>query len=201
MKKVGIMGGTFNPIHNSHLAMAQDALEQFSLDEILFIPSGTPYCKDVSKVLPGSIRYDMCQLAIKDNPSFRISDIEILREGNTYSYETIAELKRLHPDVQYYFIVGADSLFYMEKWYHPERIFGEVVVLVAVRDEKKEEQVLSKIEELKTKFTGEICLLKTQANSLSSTYLRDCVKEGKSIQYYVPNSVKKYIQDHSLYQN
>lgn len=200
MKKIGIMGGTFNPIHNSHLAMAQDALEQFDLDEILFIPSGTPYLKDVSKVLPGKVRFQMCQAAIADNPNFSISDIEVNREGNTYTCDTISTLKKQNPDSCYYFIVGADSLFYMENWYHPERIFGEVIILAAVRDDKAEEELNTKINELRDKYQCEIFPLKTQANSLSSTYIRECVREGKSIRYYVPTSVMQYIIEHHLYQ-
>ena len=116
VKKVGIMGGTFDPIHNGHLVIAQAALDTMNLDEVLFIPSGTPYLKDLTTVLSKKERVSMTGLAIEDNPGFALSTIEIDREGNSYSYETLEELKKQNPDVEYYFILGADSLLYLEKW-------------------------------------------------------------------------------------
>lgn len=198
-KQIGIMGGTFNPIHNAHLAMAQDALEQFHLDEIVFIPSGTPYLKKTSEVLTGQIRLEMVQLAISDNEKFSLSNIEIEREGNTYTCETIAELRKKNPENTYYFIVGADSFFYMENWYHPEEIFGKVILLVAVRDLVTEEKLNEKILELREKYQCQIEFLRIQATELSSTYLRKCVKDGRSIQYYVPKQVNQFIKDKGLY--
>lgn len=198
-KKVGIMGGTFNPIHNAHLSLAQSALENFSLDSILFIPSGTPYLKDSNEVLKGEIRAKMTELAIADNPSFSMSMIEVYREGNTYTYETIAELKAQNKDTDYYFIVGADSFLYMENWVKPEKIFGEVSLLVAIRDGIDPTQMQVKIDEMKAKYDCEIYLLTFVANDLSSTYLRACVREGRSIHYYVPRAVEEYIRSNNLY--
>ena len=125
-KRVGIMGGTFNPIHLGHLIVAENAYEELKLDEVLFIPSGTPYMKDTAEVLAPKIRISLVGEAIDDNPHFALSTIEVDREGNSYSYETIEALKKANPDTEYFFLVGADSLFAMEEWMHPERIFAEV---------------------------------------------------------------------------
>ena len=102
-KKVGIMGGTFDPIHYGHLILAQNALDTFSLDEILFVPSGTPWLKESTKVLSKNKRVSMTGMAIEDNPDFALSTIEIDREGNSYSYETVEELKRMQPKTDFYF--------------------------------------------------------------------------------------------------
>lgn len=198
-KKVGIMGGTFNPIHNWHLAMAQQALEEFDLDSVLFIPSGTPYLKDQREVLPGEIRAKMTELAIADNPSFSLSKMEIEREGNTYTYETIASLKEQNPGTEYYFIVGADSFLYMENWVKPEKIFGEVILLVAIRDGIEKDELILRMEEMIRKYSCDIRLLTVKYSDLSSTYLRKCVKSGKSIRYYVPLKVCEYIEKLKLF--
>ena len=128
-KKVGIMGGTFDPIHYGHLILAQNALDTFSLDEILFVPSGTPWLKESTKVLSKNKRVSMTGMAIEDNPDFALSTIEIDREGNSYSYETVEELKRLQPKTDFYFIMGADSLLEIERWKHPDRLMTECTYL------------------------------------------------------------------------
>ena len=125
-KRVGIMGGTFNPIHLGHLILAENAYEELQLDEVLFVPSGNPYMKDCSQVLDAKTRIDLVGEAIEDNSHFALSRIEVDRGGNSYSYETIAALKKDNPDTEYFFMVGADSLFMMDKWMCPEKIFGEV---------------------------------------------------------------------------
>lgn len=124
LKKIGIMGGTFNPIHIGHLIIAEKAREQFGLDHVLFMPSGMPYMKDCREVLPGKTRTKMTELAIQSNLFFAISTIEVEREGRTYTYETLEYLRTQNPDTEYYFILGADSLWKIEEWKHPERIFA-----------------------------------------------------------------------------
>ena len=114
VKKVGIMGGTFNPIHNGHLTLAQCAQKQIGLDKVLFMPSGISYMK--KNVLDPQKRADMVHLAIKDNPDFELSLIEVQKSGNTYTCETLEILTSNNPDTQYYFIMGADSLFQIEQW-------------------------------------------------------------------------------------
>ena len=136
-KKIGIMGGTFNPIHYGHLILAERARESFSLDYVIFIPSGLSYMKD--DVLDSNIRYQMTALAIKDNPNFKISAIETNRIGNSYTYETLEELSLLEKEGStFYFIIGEDSLFNIEQWKFPERIFQLAEIIVAKRMESSQ---------------------------------------------------------------
>ena len=119
MSKIGILGGTFNPIHNGHLLLAEQARCFYGLDQVLFIPSGCSYMKRQEEILPGEIRFQMVQLAIADNPYFCVSDMEIVREGNSYTCETITRLHAQYPEDELYYIVGADTLFQMEFWKNP----------------------------------------------------------------------------------
>ncbi|MDE6212796.1 MAG: nicotinate-nucleotide adenylyltransferase [Lachnospiraceae bacterium] len=207
MKRIGIMGGTFNPIHNGHLAIAERAREQFLLEKVLFIPSGVPYMKDLQAVLPVSVRCEMTAAAIAGKPYFELSDIEssdAVQGKNTYTYETLQKLKTADSEATYYFILGADSLYDMEHWKKPDLIFQYCTVLAAVRGKEKEDSLHKKlagqIQYLQEKYHASIAMLKIEGMELSSTQIRKCVKEGKSIQNMVPESVAAYIQKHHLYE-
>lgn len=159
-KKTGIMGGTFNPIHLGHLLLAENARDSFGLDEILFIPSGCSYMKNASEIADKQKRLEMTRLAIADNPSFFLSAIEVEREGNSYTCDTLVQLKEAEPETEFYFIVGADSLFSMETWRKPEKIFENCTILAAVRDDKKQEDLQVQISYLQEKFHARIALIK-----------------------------------------
>ena len=136
--KTGIMGGTFNPIHYGHLLMAQAALDEFDLNKILFITTGLQWMKkDNPDLIDGRIRYEMTRLAIAGNPFFEVSDIEIKRPGNTYTFETMRELNFLMPDNEWYYIVGADTFLKMPNWREPEKVFKSSVILCALRGESE----------------------------------------------------------------
>ncbi len=199
MKKTGIMGGTFNPIHNGHLELARKAKEQYALNEVLFIPCGEPYMKVAQKVTPGKIRAAMTALAIQDEPDFILSMIEMEHQGNTYTYETLESLKRDHPDTEYYFILGADNLFQITKWVMPERIFKNCCILAAVRDDKTVADMEAQIACLWQEYHAVIHLLKTDCIDISSSDIRRKVSQGESIEAYVPASVRKYIAEKGLY--
>lgn len=198
-KKVGIMGGTFDPIHNGHLLIAQAALDECGLDEILFVPSGTPWLKDLSKVLDKKTRVSLTGIAIEDNPGFALSTIEIDREGNSYSYETVEELKKANPEVEYYFILGADSLFKLQDWKNPEKLMADCTLLAAVRDDHDFKQVREKIAELEQNFGAKIALLSTPRVDISSTMIREKVRNGQSVRYLLPDAVREYIEKHGIY--
>lgn len=207
MKRIGIMGGTFNPIHNGHLAIAEQAKEQFLLEKVLFIPSGVPYMKDLQTVLPVHIRCEMTAAAIAEKPYFELSDIEAVDAAqgkNTYTYETLQKLKSADPDAAYYFILGADSLYDMEHWKNPDLIFQCCTVLAAVRGEEEESSLRGKlagqIQYLQGKYHASIAMLEMEGMDLSSTRIRRYIKEGKSIQNMVPEAVAAYIQKHHLYE-
>lgn len=199
MKKTGIMGGTFNPIHMGHLIIAEKAREQFALDEVLFLPSGMPYMKDSKEVLPGKIRMEMTGLAIQGNPFFKVSGMEVEREGSTYTYETLEALREQEHDTEYYFILGADSLWTIENWRNPERIFAACHILAAVRDEKSSEDMEKQAAYLKKKFGASIFLLQAGKIEISSSKIRGLRQEGKSIRYLVPEAVYNYIMENGLY--
>lgn len=200
MKRIGIMGGTFNPIHLGHLAIAQRAQEQFVLEEVLFIPSGVPYMKDLEEVLPAKNRCEMARLAIRDIPSFRLSMIEVNKSQNTYTFETLQDLKADNPTAEYYFILGADSLWAMEHWKNPEEIFRNCHVLAAVRDDKSPADMNAQIAYLQEKFNAKISLLGIDAMDISSSMIRKRVSDGLSIRGLVPDAVETYIYEHKLYQ-
>lgn len=199
VKRKGIMGGTFNPIHVGHLLLAETAKETFKLDEILFIPSGYPYMKDTTEIAAKEMRLEMTRLAIADNPAFRLSAIEVEREGNTYTFETLLALKDMEPDTEFYFIAGADSLYSMELWKNPQLVFHNCTVLAAVRDDMHREELQKQMEYLKDKYNARIYLLPLKEITISSTDIRNRWKEKKSIRYMVPQKVIDYMREHHLY--
>lgn len=193
------MGGTFNPIHIGHLIIAERAREQFDLEEVLFMPCGMPYMKDTSELLPSDIRARMVSLAIKDNPFFTLSTIEIEKKGSTYTYETLEQLRGENPETEYYFILGADSLWTISDWKEPERIFANCHILAAVRDDKSAQDMKKRINFLKNKFDANISLLKTGQIGISSSAIRDSLKKGTSVRYLVSKGVYEYIAENKLY--
>lgn len=199
MKKSGIMGGTFNPIHNGHLALAQSALEQFALDEVLFMPCGVPYMKADQHVEDGQVRAEMTALAIEGRPHFKLSLMELEQKGNTYTYQTLERLKAENPETTYYFIAGADSLFHMTKWAHPERIFAACRILAAVRDDKTTEDMNTQIRLLEQRYGAKIDLLQTETMDISSSEIRRKIAAGESIADVVPEAVGAYIDRKGLY--
>lgn len=196
MNRIGIMGGTFNPIHNGHLAIAQRAKEQFALNKVLFMPSGVPYMKNLREVLPASVRCEMTALAIRDMPGFELSDLEAVEEGNTYTSKTLQRLKALHPDRDYYFILGADSLYAIEEWRNPEQIFKNCTILAAVRGETT---LQDQIRYLREKYQASIEMLNIPKIDISSTQIREMLQRGVSINGLVPEEVLAYIAENHLF--
>ena len=197
--KVGIMGGTFNPVHNGHLLLAEQAREYCNLDEILFMPSGNSYMKNHDEIPDGDTRISMTALAIEDNPHFALSAMEVERKGPTYTCETLKELKKLHSEIQYYFIIGADNLFSIETWWKPEEILACCTLIVALRGDKEERAILNKAADLKEKYNASIILLPERKFDISSTEIREKIKRGESVRYLLPDKVISYIEKNGLY--
>lgn len=198
-KKIGILGGTFNPIHCGHLYLAESAMKAASLDEVLFIPSGVSYMKDQREILSPVDRMEMVKLAISNYPNFNTSSIEINKAGNSYSYETILELKEQYHDVDFFFLTGADTLFSIESWKNPDVIFREAAILAAYRVGVSLEALQQQIIYLQKKYAADISLTAVTHVDISSTDIRHLVKNGASIKGLVPFEVEHYIKQHCFY--
>lgn len=197
LNRIGIMGGTFSPIHFGHLKLATTAYEEFNLDKVLFIPSGNSYLKN--DVLESRYRLEMTKLAVMDTPYFEVSAVEIDRGGNSYTYETLRELKDIYPESELFFIVGADSFFYMDKWKEPEEIFKNAVILVSVRDDSSIEELEKKRNFFVDEYNAVVKFLSMECIDISSTQIREMIKEGKSVDNMVPSNVIDYISENKLY--
>ena len=199
LNKVGIMGGTFNPIHFGHLLLAETAFHQFNLDEILIMPTKNPYYKKISNSVTEEDRVAMVELAIEDNVHFQLSKEELNIEGTTYTVETLSHLRVKHPGYEYYFIMGADSLFHIETWKDPEIIFSLSTLVCAVRDEYDHDDLEKKRIELGEKG-ADIVLLNMPEINISSSDIRKRVGQKLPISSLVPDDVAKYIRQEHLYE-
>lgn len=197
--KIGLMGGTFNPIHLGHLFISEHIRMSANLDKVVFIPSGNPPHKNSKEVISAKHRYNMVLLAIDDNPYFEVSKIEIDRDGNSYTIDTIKELKSIHPEDEFYFIIGGDSLHELTKWKNAPELLKTITFIVIGRQGIEEKRNLEKIEEYKKLYNASIHYLDAPLIEISSTRIRDNLKEGKSIKYMVDRKVEAYIKDHDLY--
>lgn len=200
MRKVGIMGGTFDPIHVGHLILAERAYGQFGLDEVLIMPSGNPPHKP-NKEGRATLeqRIEMVRLAIEDNPHFTLSLADAHELGYSYTRETLERLTSEHPDTEYYFIMGADSLFSFESWKDPKRICELAILVAAVRNHVNAHSMELQIEHLKQIFPADIRVLDTPNMDISSRMLKEWIREGKSVKYYIPDTVLAYIRHTGLY--
>jgi len=200
MAAIGIMGGTFDPIHNGHLLLGRQAYEEYGLDFIWFMPSGQPPHKRDKHVTRKEDRCAMVRLAVEGWPGFVFSDFEVSREGNTYTAKTLAFLKETYPAHDFHYIIGADSLYEIETWYHPELVLSGIPLLVADREYKGHHVPLqSQIAYLTRKYNARICLLHCREVDISSEEIRKAVGEGQPIGRYVPKAVEEYICSRNLY--
>lgn len=199
MRKIGIMGGTFDPIHIGHLMLAEWAAGAAGLDETWIVPTGISYQKAGRNVLPGQERLRMAELAVEGNEKFRCLDVEVSREGYTYSYETLEQLRLSFPNCTFYFIMGADCLYSMERWKYPEKIFQNAILLAAARGDVSMDRLRDKRQELLQRYGGEIQLLPFLPLPISSSIIRERIQNGLSVRYMVPDKVLSYIEEKRWY--
>ena len=197
--RIGIYGGTFNPIHNTHIEIAQVAKKQFNLDIVYFLVSGTPPHKNTNESIADLCRYEMVQLAIKDIDGLEIDDREIYRAGKSYSYITFTELKKEHPNDELFFIMGSDSLINFRNWVKPDVISENCTVLAAPRAGDDLNKIEHTIHECKNIFEGDFFLIDYAANGIASSTIRSELHTNKEIQKQLPDSVYDYIIQHNLY--
>lgn len=222
MMKIGIYGGTFNPVHNGHIKLAENAKRLCELDKVIFLPSGDSYMK--SNVLPGHQRYQMVSLALKGMDRMEVSDLEIRRRGASYSFETMEEFRCIYPEEELFFLLGEDSLRMIELWKEPSRLMRQCNLIVATRkpDASNRQyypddtftgaaadnqdvcavnmELWQYIRYLEEKYHTRIYCINMQ-NMISSSQIREAAAAGKPIDGMVPDEVRDYINQQHLYQS
>ncbi len=200
--KIGIMGGTFDPIHNGHLMLGEYAYQEFQLDEVWFMPNGNPPHKSNDTIESQTKnRVEMVRRAIAGKEYFSLQLYETKNKEVNYSYKTMEHFKRAYPEYTFYFIIGADSLFSIEKWVHPEILLRDCIVLAAYRDDTGTDEMLSQIQYLNDKYGADIRLLNTPNVDISSSDIRERIKDGLSIRKMVPEAVFDYIEENQLFRD
>lgn len=196
VKAAGVMGGTFNPIHNGHMVAADEALHAFSLDEVVFVPAGRPWQKDGIDVAPAEHRYLMTVIATSSHPRFRVSRIEIERDGPTYTIDTLRALKAEIGAVELWFITGADAILQILTWKDPAEVLREAQFIAATRPGYDLDRLAK---ELPEGMEDRIHVMELPALAISSTDIRRRVREGRPIRFLVPEGVATYIEKAGLY--
>ncbi|MBR3315954.1 MAG: nicotinate-nucleotide adenylyltransferase [Atopobiaceae bacterium] len=196
--RMGIMGGTFDPIHNGHLVAAEQAFDDLGLDVVVFMPAGSPAFKQHKKVTSGEDRYAMTLLATSDNPHFVASRFEVDREGITYTAETLELLSQAYPpNVEFYFITGADAIAEVVSWRDAHKIARLAHLVGATRPGYDLEHARRAIHD--SPYDFDVTYLEVPALAISSSYLRERVGAGQSLRYLTPDQVTGYIHKHRLY--
>lgn len=199
-ESVGILGGTFDPVHYGHLIIAEAVREGFNLDKILFIPSGQPPHKDNSKVSSAVHRFSMLKAAIETNPCFDVSRIEVEREGYTYTVDTLTQLRdKFGRSVKLYFIIGADIVPELITWKEFKKVFDLCEFIAVLRPGNDITEFNTEIDRLKSEYMARIHTIEVPLIDISSTEIRKKVCGKKSIKYLVPDSVETYIKNHGIY--
>lgn len=196
-KKIGIMGGSFDPVHNAHIKLALHAYKELQLDKVIFIPAYIQPFKKDKKVTDEAHRMSMLKLGLMEYPYFEVSDIEITLQGNSYTARTLTELSKEYSDMV--FIMGADSYMSLERWYHPEIIFEKAEIACAVRDDQDLELLRAKSHEYEVKFNGVTHFLNMPRTDISSTEIREKVANDEDMGDLLPSKVLDYIKEHNLY--
>ena len=199
-KKIGIMGGTFDPIHYGHLVAAEVTRAEFGLDKVIFIPAGRPPHKQQQSITDSEHRYLMTALAISSNPDFEVSRIEVDKNELTYTIDTVKELLGIYREgTDIYFITGADAVLELMTWYKIEELLTLCRFIAVTRPGFNMKDLEQKIGEISSKYNGEIIFMEVPLLEISSTDIRERVRSGKPIKYLLPETVEEYIGKHELY--
>ncbi len=200
-RKLGILGGTFNPIHYGHLLLAENAYWQLGLDEVWFLPSHIPPHKPRSQVLHAEKRIEMIRLAIQNVPYFSLSLLEMEREGVNYTADTLATLKAEDPERELFFLAGADSLYQIPTWKDPELIFSLCHFAAARRDSVLYPDLEAQAQLLREQFSAKVDLIDLPEVDISSHLIRERRAKGQSIRFLVPEAVERYLRQVHAYEN
>ncbi|WP_411677754.1 nicotinate-nucleotide adenylyltransferase [Caproicibacter sp.] len=197
MRKIAVMGGTFNPIHNGHLHLVRRFQQIIGADRVLLIPTGTPPHKIAPNLAPARDRLEMCRLAVLSD-GFEVSDMEIRRIGPSYTSDTLLAVKRENPDAELFFITGEDMFLTLHDWHEPEVIYSLATVCSAPRSSRGCSALRSYAERV-VKNGAKTMICDIQYLPISSTMVRDAVRRGEDLLDYVPTAVANYIYHHHLY--
>lgn len=195
--KIGLYGGAFNPVHNGHLALAEHFKNALELERLIFIPTHVPPHKSGEGLVSGEHRINMLSLALSGLEYCSVSDIEFRREGKSYTYDTVCELKKIYPDDEFFLIVGADQYFDFQKWYRADDILRQVTVCSAARENNQYRQML----EYKSKHDNmqNTVVCNFDVTEISSSKIRNMISTGQSVSEFVPDYVLRYIKENNLY--
>lgn len=195
--KIGLYGGAFNPVHNGHLALAEHFKNALELERLIFIPTHVPPHKSGDGLVSGEHRINMLSLALSGLDYCSVSDIEFRREGKSYTYDTVCELKKIYPDDEFFLIVGADQYFDFQKWYRADDLLRQVTVCSAARENNQYRQML----EYKSKHDNmqNTVVCNFDVTEISSSKIRNMISTGQSVTEFVPDSVLWYIKENNLY--
>ncbi len=195
--RIGVFGGTFDPIHMGHLIVAEDARAALELDKVLFIPAGQPWFKSYRQITEARHRLAMVRLAVKDNPHFDVTDIEVRRSGPSYTVDTLAELREEHSNAELIVILGLDALREIDRWHQPSRVFQMASVAGMARPGATLDP--SVLHAAIPGASSRMRLLDSALIDISGTDIRRRASAGQSIRYRVPVAVERYICDNGLY--
>ncbi len=199
-KRIGVLGGSFDPLHYGHLILAEQIRQEAGLDKVLLIPAYVNPFKEEVPPADGHHRLEMLRLAAGDHPFFGISDIELKREGPSYTYDTLAELKeKEYPDDELYFIMGTDSFYQLEHWHKAEELIRNFGFLIGMRKGYDEDELKQTIAKLKERYPLRAEYIRIPELEISSTEIKKCIRDGRSVRFLLPDPVISYIREHDLY--
>ena len=197
--RVGLLGGTFNPVHTGHIRMACIALEEFLLGEIIFLPLGTPPHKRNEYIAPADHRLAMLRLAIRGEPRFTVSTIEIFREGLTFTVDTLESLCRSNPRAEYYYIIGADTLYEIKSWKKFERVIALTRFICVLRPGVNDDDARAYAQTLNVRYGERIFISQERGPDISSSLIRHLAKNNRIPDGLLPRSVADYIHRNRIY--
>ena len=197
--RLGLLGGTFDPIHIGHLLIGEEARVRLSLDGVMYVPAGDPYLKADRQITDGHHRMAMVEAAIRDNPHFRASSLELQRPGPTYTLDTLEKLKSIEgPATRIYLILGADAVSDMQRWHRPDAILA-LARIVGVPRPGQPEVDLAVLDRIKPGASAGATVLDSPKIEISGSRIRARLSRGESVRYWLPEPVAAYIKKHRLY--
>lgn len=200
MARIGIFGGTFNPVHKGHISIAKQMKESYDLDKVLVIPVSLPPHKTAVSLASNKQRYDMCKLAFKEDSTFEVTPLELERGGRSYTIETLNELKKLYPNDTFYLVLGSDMIYHFDLWKDYKKILKKAILLTGARDKENIKKMEKKAEEFKL-LGGDVRVIPIKVNITSSTKIRMMLFQNLDVSEYLDNPVEEYIFRNKVYLN